>query len=113
MSSNIKIIRKCEFCRKEFTAKTLHTRYCSHECNSKAYKKNAREKKIETVLNAEEPKYDAAINSKLFLSIDETAMMLGASRRTIQRLISDNKIEFSKLGSRTIITRKAIDNLFK
>jgi excisionase family DNA binding protein len=115
MSSNIKIVRKCEFCGNEFTAKTLQTRYCSHVCNSRNYKKNKREEKIETaVKKSNEPiAYDASVNIKEFLSIDETAMLVGASRRTIQRLISDGKLKASKLGSRSIIKRKEIDNLLK
>ena len=55
---------------------------------------------------------DILLQQKQFLSIDETALLIGASRRTIQRLISANKLHVSKVGSRTIITRKAIDYLF-
>jgi len=115
MSSNIKIVRKCEFCCNDFTAKTLQTRYCSHVCNSRDYKKNKREDKIETAIKkSNEPQtYDATINLKEFLSIDETAMLIGASRRTIQRLISDGKLKVAKLGTRSIIKRKEIDNLLK
>lgn len=115
MSSNIKIVRKCEFCSNEFTAKTLQTRYCSHVCNSRHYKSLKREKKIEVAIkkSTEPQTYDTTINIKEFLSIDETAMLIGASRRTIQRLISDGKLKASKLGSRSIIKRKEIDNLLK
>lgn len=115
MSSNIKIIRTCELCKKEFTARTLHTRYCSHECNSKHYKVLTREKKIEEAVgkDSEPMHYDSDVNVKQFLSIEETAMLLGASRRTIHRLIADKKIKVGKLGSRTIIKRQFIDNLFK
>lgn len=115
MSSNIKILRKCKFCGNEFTAKTLQTRYCSHQCNSRHYKATKREEKIETAVkkSSEPEQYDASINAKQFLSIDETAMLLGASRRTIHRLISDGQIKVGKVGSRTIIKRQAIDKLFK
>ncbi len=39
MSTNIRVKRRCEYCKKEFTAKTIRTRYCSHQCNSRSYKK--------------------------------------------------------------------------
>ena len=52
MSTNIRVKRKCEYCKKEFTAKTIRTRYCSHQCNSRAYKKIKATEKIEGVKGA-------------------------------------------------------------
>lgn len=43
MSSNIKINRVCNFCNKDFIAKTTVTKYCSHKCASASYKKRAKE----------------------------------------------------------------------
>ena len=47
MSSNIEIKRVCEYCGNEFTARTTKTKYCSHKCNSRDYKKKIKEKKIQ------------------------------------------------------------------
>lgn len=47
MSSNIKIIRVCEFCKNEFTARTTKTLYCSLKCSSRAYKARTRQSKID------------------------------------------------------------------
>src|SRR5690606_7743591 len=47
MSSNIEIIRICEYCHKEFVAKTTVTKYCSHKCNSRAYKAKVKSGKIQ------------------------------------------------------------------
>lgn len=115
MSSNIRIIRKCAHCEKEFTARTLKTIYCSHKCNQRHYKQRKREEKLESALKKDnEPKlYTETLNIKQFLSIDETALLLGASKRTIYRLIADGTIKPGKLGARTIIKRLAIDKLFK
>ena len=52
------------------------------------------------------------INTKDFLSIQEAAQLLGASRWTIQRLIKRQQLSAAKLGSRTIIARSEINNLF-
>jgi excisionase family DNA binding protein len=119
MSSNFEITKNCLYCGKEYTAKTLTTRYCGHACNRRHYKQLKREEKIN---NFKEPlstpeqqtpqPVEAVVQQKQFLSIDETAMLIGASRRTIHRLISAKKLQVGKIGSRTIITRKAIDNLF-
>ena len=119
MSSNIQIQKSCSFCGKVFTAHTLHTRYCSHTCNQKHYKQLKRDEKLEQVMV---PAFTTSITTeinyttiqqKLFLSLDETATMLGASRRTIQRLVSNGILKAGKIGSRCIIQRTEIDKLFK
>lgn len=119
MASNIEITKKCLYCGKEYTAKTLTTRYCGHTCNSRHYKQLKREEKLNNFKEAQakpeqqtQQSFDIALQQKEFLSIDEAAKLIGASRRTIHRLISGNKLQVGKVGSRTIITRKAIDNLF-
>jgi excisionase family DNA binding protein len=52
------------------------------------------------------------LREKEFLSILEVATLLGASRWTIQRMVKSNRLPVAKLGSRTIIKRASIDNLF-
>lgn len=95
------------------------TRYCGHDCNSRHYKQLKREEKLSNYKKAQaitdlkpQQLFDISLQQKEFLSIDETAILIGASRRTIQPLISANKLQIGKIGSRTIITRKAIDKLF-
>jgi len=118
MSTRLSVTKKCIFCGKEYTAKTLTTRYCSHTCNSKHYKQLKREEKLNAFKESFEKKnpeptvITLAVQQKDFLSIDETASLLGASRRTIQRLIAKGKIKVAKLGTRSIIKRTSIDNLF-
>jgi excisionase family DNA binding protein len=53
------------------------------------------------------------LRDKEFLSVQEAAILVGASRWTIQRMIQRDEIKAGKLGRRTIIPRAAIDNLFK
>jgi excisionase family DNA binding protein len=118
MSTRLSVTKKCIFCGKEYTAKTLTTRYCSHTCNSKHYKQLKREEKLNTYKESFEKKNPEpsvktlAVQQKDFLSIEETASLLGASRRTIQRMIAKNIIRVAKLGTRSIIKRSTIDNLF-
>lgn len=117
MSSNLTFKKICEYCGKEFEAKTLYTRYCNHTCNSRHYKKMKREEKIQTVLQPhhaelEPQKFDTTIQQKEFLSVDEAATLLGASRRTIQRMIAKGALKVGKLGRRIIVRRKEIDKLF-
>jgi len=52
------------------------------------------------------------ILTKQYLSVQEAANLLGASRWTIQRMIKRDQLKSAKLGRRTIIARSEIDNLF-
>ena len=115
MSSNIRIQKTCDFCTASFTAKTTVTQFCSDTCAKKAYKKRKRDEKIEVSIRREIEKtsFDPIISLKEFLSIDETCQLLGASRWTIYRMINKGGLKVGKLGSRTIIKREEIDNLFK
>lgn len=115
MSSKIKIQRVCKHCGIKFIAKTTVTNYCSHSCNQKAYKKRKREEKvkasnIETNYIISQPIEELKI--KPFLSITDTSKILGVSRRTIYRMIERKELIIAKAGTRTIIRRSDIDDLF-
>lgn len=99
-----------------FTAKTTKTRYCSHKCNSRGYKANVKGLRIE-ISNIETNKLITSpieeIKAKEFLSIKETYLLIGLSRRSLYRLIESKKLHIDKLGTRTIIQRSEINKLFK
>ena len=115
MSTTIEVQRFCEYCSKEFTARTTKTRYCSHTCNSKAYKAAVKNVKVE-VNNREvqqiRNKPIEELKAKPFLSIAETCTLLGISRRTVYRMMDRGELNTGKAGKRTIIQRAAIDKLF-
>lgn len=120
MSSKIQIQRICEYCGKEFTAQTTVTRFCSHKCNSRAYKLKVKELKVgksneetnqQKILTASDVQLEV-IKQKDFLSIKEAYTLLGVSERTFYRLMKEGTIPATKLGGRTIIKRSIIDNLF-
>lgn len=132
MSSTIKIPKFCQHCGQAFVAQTTTTRYCSKTCNSRHYKQIKREEKIQTTLSDQIKSVTSAnsenlqslqslpiktgnyinLRDKEFLSVQEAAILLGASRWTIQRMIQREDIKAGKLGRRTIIPRSEIDNLF-
>lgn len=113
MSSNILVQRICQHCNTEFTAKTTVTKYCSNGCAKKAYKVRKRNEKIEQSnqqTNIIKDKPIININSKEFLSVPETAILLGCSTKTIYRLISKKEINAHNLGTRlTRVKRSEID----
>ena len=119
MSSNIRIEKTCIFCSNTFIAKTTRTKYCSHTCNRKHYKKVARTNKIKSATqNASTPEVNNSpilgqLEKRDFLSIQETSKLIGISERTLFRLIKSSCIKTTKLGRRTIIQRSSIDQLFQ
>lgn len=131
MSSTIKLPKFCDHCGKAFIAQKTTTQFCGHPCASRAYKKRKREEKVNAEFKNQQSKIVSAspvvatetlsnpiagnhtnLRDKEFLSILEVATLLGASRWTIQRMIKSKRLPVAKLGSRTIIKRTAIDNLF-
>lgn len=124
MSSNIRIEKVCEYCKNEFIAKTIKTRYCSHSCNNKAYKEAARSEKIKTAYNPINTKtsqklvtasvsYDT-LSKKELLTVAETCLLLNITSVTLRRWIKVGIIKTSRLGKKHIISRTEIDsNLFK
>lgn len=115
MSSNIEIQRVCEFCGKEFTARTTTTRYCSKPCNKKHYDQLKRAKKIANsnaeVLNKKNISTDD-INKKDVLTVKDTASLLNLSLRSVYRLIKKGTIKASNIGKRmNRIQRKDINEL--
>lgn len=117
MSSNIKIIRICQQCGKEFVARTTVTRYCSHICNSKAYKAASKNKKIaKSNIESQQTKDYSLyiINNSAYLTVREAANLLKCSVKMIYDLINSGRLKAINLSIRkTRISRNDIDNLFK
>ena len=115
MSSKIEVIRICEHCKKQFTARTTRTRYCSHICNSRGYKSLVRKGKVEKS-NEETVKL---LNTNLekikpleFLKITQASLLFGISRSTIYRLVNNGHLDIGKFGKRTVIRRCDLESFF-
>ena len=123
MSTNIRIKRNCEYCKKEFTAKTIRTRYCSHQCNSRAYKKIKTAEKIKQAkrvykvklpvqpINKEVPWDYTQIQSKELLTINEACVLLSITQVTIRRWLRDGKITSGRIGKKHLIQREHLNHL--
>ena len=86
MSSNIKIERICEWCGNRFMAQTTVTRFCSKRCAAHSYKERMRQQKIQ-LANSTVPATTSAIKEKDYLTVAETAQVLGMTRQGIYKLI--------------------------
>jgi excisionase family DNA binding protein len=120
MSTNIRVTRECEYCKKEFTAKTIHTRYCSHNCNSRAYKKIKAIEKVEGVKRSlkVDPSgkiksaFDySTIRNKELLTIKETCAFLNITDVTLRRWLKEGVILSCRIGKKHLIKRSHLDKL--
>jgi len=117
MSSNIKITRICEYCNNEFTAKTTVTRYCSHKCNSRAYKEIIKSVKIkksnEQTINIKTHSIEI-LKIKEFLTVSDITTLMNCSRQTIYKIIDTGKLNAINLNKKKIfIKRSDLDKLFE
>ena len=115
MNSNFEIQKICKHCGKEFTAKTTVTRYCSDVCAKRAYKARKKAEKIEKNNQETQKIKNNAIEelkAKEFLTVRETAQLLGFSLRTTYRLINNGTIKAVNISQRmTRIKRSDLDKL--
>ena len=116
MSSNIKVQRICQHCGNEFTARTTTTLYCSHRCNSAAYKAKQRAGKVEQS-NKETQRIKTQpieqLKAKEFLTVREVSQLLNCSVRSAYHYIESGTISAVNLGQRMIrVKRSEIDKLF-
>lgn len=106
------------YCGEDFIAKTTVTKYCSHKCNSRDYKKKVKELKIK-VANIEtnnvikEHIKHPNINNKEVLSVKDLCLFAGISRNTIYRLFKDELLTPIKIRNRVFITREEVKKVFK
>lgn len=115
MSSNIEVMRICEECKSEFTAKTTITRFCSHTCNRRYYKKQQRLKKVEAsnIQTFSTARELDPVTAKDYLTIKEVCNYIGISRTTLWRLVKNHTIQAIKLGDRTIINKSYLERVLK
>lgn len=117
MSSKIEVQRVCQYCGKEFTAKTTVTKYCSKKCNTAHYKELKRAEKIkqsniETTNIKNQP--IEQIQAKEFLTVREVALLINCSLRSAYYYIENGTISAVNIGQRmTRVKRSEIDKLFQ
>ena len=116
MSSNILVQRICKNCNTEFTAKTTVTKYCSKNCGKNAWKKRKQAGKVKIVNRRTKNKILAPkieIKDKEFLSVNDVALLLNCTNRTVYHLIKTGRLKATNLATRvTRIKRTNLDELF-
>jgi excisionase family DNA binding protein len=115
MSSNIKIIKICEYCKKEFVARKTTSKTCSDACAKRFYKLKQRNSKIaqvelETDIKRKPFAYIKkddleTIQSKENLTLKEAAILLNISPLTLRRWILSGKIKSHKAGKKYLLSK--------
>ena len=115
-TSNIRIKKVCEWCGKEFEAQKCSTRFCCKRCAEHAYKDRQRQQRkqkteakvIETIIREKEK----SVEDKVYLSVQETADLIGVKRNAVYQLIYRGKLKAFRLTSRvTRICKTDIEHL--
>lgn len=117
MSSNIRLLKVCQECGKEFIAKTTVTKNCSNICAKRAWKRKQRDKKIETAIENEKKIVvqdikNPELSQRDILSIKDTCTYIGISRPTFYKLVKAGTLQITRLGGRVFISRKEIKKAF-
>lgn len=115
MSSNIRILKICEYCKNEFVAKKTTSRTCSDDCAKRFYKLKQRNNKIaQAELKTEIKRRPSAyikedelrsIQSKEHLTLKEAAVLLNISPLTLRRWIFAGKVNSTKVGKKHMLLR--------
>ena len=119
MSSNLRIVKICTFCKQEFTARKTTTETCSDPCAKRLYKLRVREKAIqqaavetmvkrkpEAFITEEQVK---VIQAKEWLTLAEAALLLNVSPLTLRRWTLTGKVKSKKVGRKHSFKRKELD----
>ena len=119
MSSNIRVVKICEMCGKEFIAKKTTSKTCSDNCAKRFYKLNKRNEKIgdaelQTAIKKTPKSFVTEeeiriIKLKELLTLMEAALLLNISPLTLRRWTLCGKMPASKIGKKWVYKRKDIE----
>jgi DNA-binding transcriptional regulator YiaG len=116
MSSKIRIVKICEYCKNEFVARTTVTNCCSDTCAKRFYKVKIKNDKIahaelKTEIRRQPKNFITedqikVINSKQCLTLKEAAFILNISPLTLRRWTLTGKMSSKKIGKKHSYMRK-------
>ena len=107
MNSRIEYNKVCKLCGKSFIAYQSTTKYCCASCSKRAYKANLRVKQQQS--DSEEIKEQNRQNllSQEYLSLTNAAALLGISRPTIYKIITNGELNTIRVSERVVRVKKS------
>lgn len=114
MSSNIQIEKVCQWCGKNFTARTTQTVYCCKRCSEHAYKDRKRKEKLERCKTEVQRVQSGLVelSSKDFMTPRQAAQFVGLCYKTFYTYINKGVIKAWKLNRKTLVRKCDIETLF-
>lgn len=107
MNSDFEYKKTCQHCGKTFIAQKATTKYCSIQCSRHAFKEQCRNKRLEDESTRILESRRLKMAMKEYLSITEASMLLGISRPTLYKMISNRGIKTIRLGRRTVRIKRS------
>ena len=109
------IKRVCEWCGKEFAAKTVRTRFCSDRCSKTAYKHN---KRLEFVSNFNleasiRKKPDDGTADREIMTVKLASEYISIHVTTLYRYIRSGILKAIHLPGKTLVRKSDIEALFR
>jgi len=118
MSSNIRLVKVCEYCKREWIAQKTTSKTCSNDCAKRFYKLKQKEKKIQQAVLQEEIKRKPkafvteeeirALQAKENLTLKEASLLLNVSPLTLRRWVFAGKVKSEKVGKKHVFKRTEI-----
>lgn len=115
MSSNIKIVKICEFCKPKFIGCKTTSRTCSDPRAKRLYKLRQREEaicrvEIETMVKRKPEAFITeeqvkVIQAKEWLTLNEAALLLNLSPLTLRRWTLGGRVQSRKVGRKHVFQR--------
>src|SRR5438309_5461780 len=116
MSSNMQIVKICEYCKKEYIARKTTSKTCSDDCAKRNYALKIRNEKIaqveKEVENKRKLKVTIAVDQiqliqvKQYLTLKEAAILLNVSPLTLRRwTLDNNRMNAQKVGKKWMFAR--------
>jgi excisionase family DNA binding protein len=115
MSSNLRIVKICAYCKQEFIARKTTTETCSDPCAKRLYKARQRELAIsravaETMVKRKPQAFVTeeqvkAIQAKEWLTLVEAALLLNVSPLTLRRWTLAGKVTSKKVGRKHLFKK--------
>jgi excisionase family DNA binding protein len=121
MSSNLRIVKICAYCKQEFIARKTTTETCSDPCAKRFYKVKQRGKAIrrveaETMVKRKPQAFVTegqvkAIQAKEWLTLVEAALLLNVSPLTLRRWVLSGKVKSKKVGRKHMFMKKGLGKI--
>ena len=112
----MEIQKRCLWCGKQYIAHKMTTKYCSHQCNSAAYKDAKRNERLIEMERNDNLKPIIEVkkfSDKPYLSPSEVGILLGLSRASVYRYMASGDLNALQLKGKTRIRRSDVEKMFE